>query len=155
MTITDWQFTFRCFPPHLLVTQLLHVSAQCTFGLDRTFTFLFHNHYGRTRTGFMPRSQPCHAPVADLASGLLQWKAKNASWSILEECRNAFALRYDLDREWLGSRDLRNDQIGSESSLRSVIHGVMKRIKAITRYPQVHLEIEKPIFPTMSVETNW
>ena len=49
MTITDWQFTFCCFPPHLLVTQLLHVSAQCTFGLDRTFTFLFHNHYGRTR----------------------------------------------------------------------------------------------------------
>jgi hypothetical protein len=32
------------------VTQLLHVSAQSTFVLDRTFTFLFHNHYGRTRT---------------------------------------------------------------------------------------------------------
>ena len=57
MTITDWQFTFRCFPPHLLVTQLLHVSAQCTFGLDRTFTFLFHNHYGRTRKGVSPVNQ--------------------------------------------------------------------------------------------------
>ena len=48
MTVTDWPFTFRCSPPHLAVTQLLHVSAQSTFALDRTFTFLFHNLYGRT-----------------------------------------------------------------------------------------------------------
>ena len=49
MTVTDWSFTFRCSPPHLAVTQLLQVTAQSTFGLDRTFTFLFHNHHRRTR----------------------------------------------------------------------------------------------------------
>ena len=49
MTVTDWSFTFGCSPPHLTVTQLLQVTAQSTFGLDRSFTFLFHNHYRRTR----------------------------------------------------------------------------------------------------------
>ena len=48
MTVTDWSFTFRCSPPHLAVTQLLQVTAQSTFGLDRTFTFLFHNPHRRT-----------------------------------------------------------------------------------------------------------
>ena len=48
MTVTDWSFTFGCSPPHLTVTQLLHLTAQSTFGLDRSFTFLFHNHYRRT-----------------------------------------------------------------------------------------------------------
>ena len=48
MTVTDWSFTFRCSPPHLAVTQFLQVTAQSTFGLDRTFTFLFHNPHRRT-----------------------------------------------------------------------------------------------------------
>ena len=55
MTVTDWSFTFRCSPPHLAVTQFLQVTAQSTFGLDRTFTFLFHNPHRRTRSGFIPR----------------------------------------------------------------------------------------------------
>ena len=50
MTVTDWPFMLRCSPPHLAVTQLLRISSQRTFDLDWTFTFLFHNHYGRTRT---------------------------------------------------------------------------------------------------------
>ena len=48
MTVTDWSFTFRCSPPHLAVTQFLQVTTQSTFGLDRTFTFLFHNPHRRT-----------------------------------------------------------------------------------------------------------
>ena len=54
MTVTDWSFTFRCSPPHLAVTQLLQVTAQSTFGLDRTFTFLFHN----------PHRRPSHSLAA-------------------------------------------------------------------------------------------
>ena len=41
MTITDWQFMLRCFPPHLTVTQLRRISGQSTFDLDCTFTFCF------------------------------------------------------------------------------------------------------------------
>ena len=55
MTVTDWSFTFGCSPPHLTVTQLLQVTAQSTFGLDRSFTFLFHNHYRRTGKGACAR----------------------------------------------------------------------------------------------------
>ena len=58
MTVTDWSFTFRCSPPHLTVTQLLQVTAQSTFGLDRSFTFLFHNHYRRTRKAACGRNGP-------------------------------------------------------------------------------------------------
>ena len=58
MTVTDWSFTFGCSPPHLTVTQLLHLTAQSTFGLDRSFTFLFHNHYRRTRKAACGRNGP-------------------------------------------------------------------------------------------------
>ena len=56
MTVTDWSFTFRCSPPHLAVTQFLQVTTQSTFGLDRTFTFLFHNHHRRTGKGACARN---------------------------------------------------------------------------------------------------
>ena len=77
MTVTDWSFTFRCSPPHLAVTQLLQVTAQSTFGLDRTFTFLFHNHHRRTgkaacgskvNPSHLDRSQASFLPHARLSS---------------------------------------------------------------------------------------
>ena len=63
MIVTDWSFTFGCSPPHLAVTQLLQVTAQSTFGLDRSLTFLFHNHYRRTGKGACARKVAPVRPI--------------------------------------------------------------------------------------------